>query len=284
MHMPGILYVVATPIGNLEDITLRALRVLEEVDLIACEDTRRTAKLLTHYQIEKPKVSYHEYNEEEKASTLLLELQKGKKIALVSDAGTPCISDPGYRIVRDALENEIQVVPIPGPCSFIAALSASGRPTESFVFLGFLPARKSARRNTLESLRSERRTVIVFESPMRLLDTLADVEEILGERRVTVARELTKIYEEIFGGDSREALAHFSRQMVKGEITLLIEKGATPQGTACNLDPVEIRRKVRELSDGLGMTKNEVLKKLSKEYRIPKRDLYKLLLDSRETR
>ena len=281
--MPGTLYVVATPIGNLEDITLRALRVLKEVDLVACEDTRQTAKLLTHYQIEKPKVSYHEHNEEEKAPALLVELQRGKQIALVSDAGTPCISDPGYRIVRSALENGIRVVPIPGPCSFIAALSASGRPTESFVFVGFLPARKGARRNTLESLRGEQRTVIFFESPMRLLDTLADVEEILGERRVTVARELTKIYEEIFFGNSREALAHFSEKKVKGEIVLLVEKGVSPQRTAGILNHVEIRRKVKELSERLGMTKNEALKELSKEFQIPKRELYKLLLDSRGT-
>ena len=147
--MSGTLYVVATPIGNLEDITLRALQVLREVDLIACEDTRHTIKLLTHYQIDKPKISYHEHNEMEKASSLLTELQSGRQIALVSDAGTPCISDPGYRIVRKALENGIRVVPIPGPCSFTAALSASGRPTDSFVFLGFLPARRNPRRAIL---------------------------------------------------------------------------------------------------------------------------------------
>jgi 16S rRNA (cytidine1402-2'-O)-methyltransferase len=282
--MPGILYVVATPIGNLEDITLRALRVLKEVDLVACEDTRQTAKVLTHFQIEKLKVSYHEHNEAEKAETLLLELQKGKRIALVCDAGTPCISDPGYRIVRNALENGIPVVPIPGPCAFIAALSASGRSTESFIFLGFLPAKKSARRNALESLRSERRTLIFLESPKRLLDTLATVEEVFGERQVTVARELTKIYEEFFSGTSREAIVHFSKQMVKGEIILLIEKQVSPRGMTENLDPVEIRRKVKERSERLGMTKNDILKELSREYRIPKRDLYKLLLDSRNSR
>lgn len=282
--MPGILYVVATPIGNLEDITLRALRVLKEVDLVACEDTRQTAKVLTHFQIEKLKVSYHEHNEAEKAETLLLELQKGKRIALVCDAGTPCISDPGYRIVRNALENGIPVVPIPGPCAFIAALSASGRSTESFIFLGFLPAKKSARRNALESLRSERRTLIFLESPKRLLDTLAAVEEVFGERQVTVARELTKIYEEFFSGTSREAIVHFSKQMVKGEIILLIEKQVSPRGMTENLDPVEIRRKVKERSERLGMTKNDILKELSREYRIPKRDLYKLLLDSRNSR
>jgi 16S rRNA (cytidine1402-2'-O)-methyltransferase len=278
--MSGTLYVVATPIGNLEDITLRALRVLKEVDLIACEDTRHTSKILTHYQIDKPKVSYHEHNEVEKAANLLTELQNGRQVALVSDAGTPGISDPGYRIVRNALENGIRVVPIPGPCSFIAALSASGRPTDSFVFLGFLPARKTPRRTTLESLQDELRTVIVFESPIRLLDTLTDIQEILGPRFVTVAREITKIYEEIFSGTVEEAVAHFSKKSVKGEIVLILEKGHLSKIRASLPDREAIEEKTKELAERLGLTKNEALKELADQYHIPKRTLYKILLDS----
>ena len=278
--MSGTLYVVATPIGNLEDITLRALQVLREVDLIACEDTRRTMKLLTHYQIDKPRISYHEHNEMEKASNLLTELQNGRQIALVSDAGTPCISDPGYRIVRKALENGIHVVPIPGPCSFTAALSASGRPTDSFVFLGFLPARRNPRGAILNSLKEELRTVIVFESPLRLLGTLADIQEILGPRLITVAREITKIYEEIFFGTVAEALIHFSKKSVKGEIVLILEKEHLPETTPNLPDKERIEGKTKELMERLGMTKNEALKELAIQYRIPKRTLYKILLDS----
>ena len=278
--MSGTLYVVATPIGNLEDITLRALQVLREVDWIACEDTRHTVKLLAHYQIDKPKISYHEHNELEKASRLLTELQNGRQIALVSDAGTPCISDPGYRIVRKALENGIRVVPIPGPCSFTAALSASGRPTDSFIFLGFLPARKNPRRASLESLQEELHTVILFESPLRLLDTLADVQEILGPRLITVVREITKIYEEIFFGTVAEALIHFSKKPVKGEIVLILEKKHLPEIPSSLPMKDLIEEKTKELIERLGMTKNEALKELAIQFRIPKRTLYKILLDS----
>ena len=278
--MLGTLYIVATPIGNLEDITLRALRVLREVDLIACEDTRHTAKILTYYQIDKPKVSYHEHNEVEKAASLITELQRGKQVALVSDAGTPCISDPGYRIVRNAFENGIRVVPIPGPCSFIAALSASGRPTDSFVFLGFLPPRKVPRRATLESLKHELRTVIVFESPLRLLDTLTDIQETLGSRFLTIAREITKIYEEIFFGTVEEALIHFSKKPLKGEIVLILEKGHLSKGPESLPNKTLIEEKSKELIERLGMTKNEALKELADQYHIPKRTLYKILLDS----
>src|SRR5262245_6887362 len=202
--MPGTLYVVATPIGNLEDITLRALRVLREVDMIACEDTRHTARLLAHYDIRRPTTSYHEHNETQKAGVLLDKLESGLQIALVSDAGTPCISDPGYRIVRQAHERRIRVVPIPGPCSFIAALSASGRASDAFTFLGFLPSRKNARAALLGDLKEEERTLIFFESPERLIEALEDVGRTLGPRSITIARELTKIYEELFSGTAAE--------------------------------------------------------------------------------
>ncbi|MFN8005584.1 MAG: 16S rRNA (cytidine(1402)-2'-O)-methyltransferase [Terriglobia bacterium] len=278
--MPGTLYIVATPIGNLEDITLRALRILREVDLIACEDTRQSAKLLSHFEIEKPRVSYHEHNELERANLLLAELNKGNQIALLSDAGTPCISDPGYRIVRTALDHGIRVVPIPGPCSLIAALSASGRPTDSFTFLGFLPPRTTARRTVLESIREEHRTVIFFESPQRLLDTLADVREILGARALTIAREITKIYEEMFSGSVEAALVHFSQKPVKGEIVLILEKEDLANRPSVLPSPQEIEEKMRGFVERMGMTRNEALKEVARQYHLPKRTLYKLLLGS----
>jgi len=279
--MSGTLYIVATPIGNLEDITLRALRILQEVDLVACEDTRQTARLLTHYQIRKPATSYHEHNETEKSRYLLELLTEGKTIALVSDAGTPCISDPGYRIVRRALENGIQVVPIPGPCSFIAALSASGRPTDAFTFLGFLPARGGARRTLLESLRTDSRTLIFFESPTRLRECLGDLLKILGDRPVTIGRELTKLYEELYSGAVSGALAHFGVRSVKGELVLIVAKGEKPVQDLNSLDPIDLKRRVEEYMRTGNLAKNEAIKRLAQELNVPKRNLYALLLEKR---
>jgi 16S rRNA (cytidine1402-2'-O)-methyltransferase len=276
--MPGTLFVVATPIGNLEDITLRALRVLREVDLIACEDTRQTAKLLSHYQIQKPTTSYHEHNEVEKAEFLLEQLQSGKQIALVSDAGTPCISDPGYRIVNAALLHQIRVVPIPGPCSFIAALSASGRPSDSFTFLGFLPARKNPRRALLLSSKEEPRTLIFFEAPGRLLECLSDVREFLGERRLTVAREISKVYEEIFSGSSAEAYDHFCAKTVKGEVIVILEKAVPVSVPLESLDRLEMGRRLEELVQRENISKNEGIKVLSRQLNTSKRELYQLLI------
>src|SRR5215471_11896459 len=214
--MSGTLFVVATPIGNLEDITLRALRVLREVDLIACEDTRQTAKLLSHYQIEGRTTSYHEHNEAEKAVYLLAQLRGGKKVVLVSDSGTPCISDPGFRLIRSALESGIPVIPVPGPSALTAALSVSGRPTDVFTFFGFLPSKKGGRRSLLESLKEELRTLVFYETAGRLLQSLADLQELLGNRAITIAREMTKIYEEVFFGSISQAREHFSLKPPKG--------------------------------------------------------------------
>jgi 16S rRNA (cytidine1402-2'-O)-methyltransferase len=280
--MPGSLYVVATPIGNLEDITLRALRVLREVDLIACEDTRQTAKLLSHYQIQKPTTSYHEHNEVEKAEFLLEQLQSGKQIALVSDAGTPCISDPGYRIVKAALLHQIRVVPIPGPCSFIAALSASGRPSDSFTFLGFLPARKNPRRTLLQSSREEPRTLIFFEAPGRLLECLIDVKEVLGERHLTVAREITKVYEEVFFGSTTEAYDHFNGKAVKGEVIVILEKAPPTPVPLESLDRVEMERRLEELVLRQNISKTEAVKILSRQLNTSKRELYQLLIGNKK--
>src|SRR5712692_3035014 len=200
----GCLYLVATPIGNLEDITLRAVRILKEADLIACEDTRQTQKLLNHYGIRKEMVSYHEHNELTRSPELVIELEQGARIALVSDAGTPGISDPGHRLVTLCLRHHISVVPIPGPSAFVAALAASGMPTEEFLFVGFLPPRTGARRKKLDALRAEPRALVLYEAPHRLAETLSDATDILGSRHAVVAREVTKIHEEFLRGSLAE--------------------------------------------------------------------------------
>ncbi|HLG25995.1 MAG TPA: 16S rRNA (cytidine(1402)-2'-O)-methyltransferase [Candidatus Gracilibacteria bacterium] len=210
--MPGaaisMLYIVATPIGNLEDITLRAIRILKEVDVIAAEDTRHSHILLEKYEIKKPTVSFHAWSDERKLQQIVAMLVEGKNVALISDAGTPGISDPGYVLVREALANGISVVPIPGPSAFLTALSGSGLPTHQFLYLGFLPMKKG-RQTLLESLRHEERTIVFYESPHRILKTLSELHEKFGDRKIAVARELTKIHEEFFRGTAQEALEYF---------------------------------------------------------------------------
>ncbi len=225
--MAATLYLVSTPIGNLEDITLRALRILrEEVTRIACEDTRQTQKLLDHYQIHKPLVSYHEHNEASRTAELLSRLQSGDSLALLSDAGTPLVSDPGYRLVQAAIAHGIPVVPLPGASAALSALIASGLPCDEFRFIGFLPPKQHARRKVLEALRSEPATTIAYESPHRILDSLADIADVLGVRPVVVARELTKLYEELLRGNAASILAELKgRPSVKGEMTLVIGGG-----------------------------------------------------------
>jgi 16S rRNA (cytidine1402-2'-O)-methyltransferase len=221
--MAGMLYVVATPIGNLEDITLRALRVLQEVQLIATEDTRRTRILLDHYQIDKPLTSLHDHNEVHKAPTLIRRLHEGLSIALVSEAGTPLISDPGYRLVQLAIAQGITVVPIPGPAAVVAAIAVAGLPTDRFVFEGFLPKKPGKRRKRLESLRAERRTLIFYESPRRVYDVLGDMQALWGDRRVVVAREMTKKFEEILRGRITEMRAQLEKRPPQGEVTVVVE-------------------------------------------------------------
>jgi 16S rRNA (cytidine1402-2'-O)-methyltransferase len=224
--MPGTLYIVPTPIGNLEDITLRALRVLREVTLIAAEDTRTTGRLLAHYEIDTPQTSYHEHNKLAKLDAILGALDTGD-VALVSDAGTPGLSDPGYELIRAALDAGVRVEPLPGPSAVIPALVASGLPTDSFVYLGFLPRKSGARREALGEVREAPRTIVLYEAPHRLLDTLGDVRDVLGPRRVAVARELTKLYEEVWRGGVDEAIAHYTENPPRGEITLVVA-GASP--------------------------------------------------------
>jgi 16S rRNA (cytidine1402-2'-O)-methyltransferase len=270
----GTLFLVGTPIGNLEDITLRALRTLKEVDLIACEDTRQTQKLLNHYGIEKRTVSYHEHNELERAPELIVHLENGEDVAVVSDAGMPGVSDPGYRLVALAVRHHVRVVPIPGASAFLSALVASGLPTDSFHFGGFLPAKAGARRSTLESSRTSPRTLIFYEAPHRLLETMQDIVDILGpDRRVVVGREVTKLHEEFLRGHADKVLAELNnRADIKGEITLLIAK-ADQQTTAPSSTTVSIR--MRELMQAEGMEEKTALKQAAKEFGLSKSEAYR---------
>src|SRR5215510_3979443 len=222
MVMAGTLYIVATPIGNLEDITLRALRLLSEVDLIACEDTRHTRKLLTHYDITTPTISYHEHNERERTAELIARMERGSKVALVSDAGTPLVSDPGFRLVAEAIQRGIPVVPIPGASALITALMAAGLPVQDFFFLGFLPSKASARRAKLKEFANMSSTLIFYEAPHRLLATLEAIAAELGNRRCVVARELTKLHEEFLRGKVSDLLDTLRERDIKGEFVLLL--------------------------------------------------------------
>jgi 16S rRNA (cytidine1402-2'-O)-methyltransferase len=270
-NMSGHLYLVATPIGNLEDITHRALRILREADLIACEDTRHTRKLLDHYGISKPLTSYHEHNEAARAQELVEKLLAGASMALVSDAGMPLVSDPGYRVVTAAIAAGIPVIPIPGPSAVVAALAASGLPTDSFYFGGFLPAKSGQRVRALEALREHPSTLIFYEAPHRILAALADVETVLGPRHVVVARELTKIHEEFLRGPVGEVRATLeSRSAAKGEITLLIGKAEV----APPADPTSIEEAV-EACERAGMSRMEAIKEVARRRGLSKREVYK---------
>lgn len=272
--MPASLYLVATPIGNLEDITYRAVRILrDEVSLIACEDTRQTQKLLAHYEIRKPLVSYHDHNEVSRTVELLEALQRGESVALVSDAGTPLVSDPGYRLVTAAIEAGLPVVPIPGPSAILAALAASGLPTDEFRFIGFVPSKSGARRKALEAIAAETGTIVAYETPHRIVETLGDMAEILGDRRIVVARELTKVHEEFLRGTPREVLEQLeNRDAIKGEITLVIARSEQPAQTA---DPLaEVRRLEQQ-----GLDRMDAIKTVAKQFGLPKRQVYKLSME-----
>jgi 16S rRNA (cytidine1402-2'-O)-methyltransferase len=269
----GILSIVSTPIGNLDDITLRAVRVLREADLIACEDTRHTRKLLDHIGVSKPLVSYHEHNEAARAAELVEKLAAGANIALVTDAGTPLLSDPGYRLVEAAIAAGIQVIPIPGPSAALSALTGSGLPTDSFRFCGFLPPKAAHRRRTIEALREESCTLIFYEAPHRILETLEDVEAVMGLRPVVVARELTKLHEEFLRGTAAGIRAQLAaRPSVKGEITLLIGEAKTGEP-----NPVGAEEEVRALEQQ-GMARMDAIKQVAKARGIPKRELYRKVI------
>lgn len=278
----GCLYLVGTPIGNLEDITLRALRVLKEADQIACEDTRHTQKLLTHYEIHKPLVSYHEHNEMTRAPELIVALEQGAKIALVSDAGMPLISDPGYRLVALCLRHRIPVVPIPGPSALLASLAASGLPNEEFLFAGFLPARSGERRRALERLRIEDRTIIFYEAPHRIEETIGDVREILGDRPACLAREVTKLHEEFRRGRLSELAASLEERPARGEITLLIGPADAAQTNAHLESSQSLAERVEELIRQAKLDRKEALKLAAKERGLTRRAAYDQMVSVRE--
>ena len=270
--MTGTLYIVATPIGNLEDITFRALRVLREVDWIACEDTRQTRKLLEHFGISKPMVSYHEHNESGRATELVGKLARGGSGALVSDAGTPLISDPGYRLVQAAIAARVPVVPIPGVSAAVSALSAAGLPTDAFRFCGFLPPKSSQRRKTLELWKPETATLIFYETPHRILEALEDVAAVMGARPVVVARELTKLHEEFLRGTAAELHVELAaRPSVKGEITLLIGKTDEVQ-----VDDTPLEEAVRA-AEKQGLPRMDAIKQVARQRGLSKREVYRLI-------
>ncbi len=267
----GTLYIVATPIGNLEDITLRAIRVLKEADLIAAEDTRHTKHLLDRYQIETQLTSYHDHNKEEKAPVLVSRMLEGRSVALVSDAGTPGISDPGYFLINLAIDQKIPVVPIPGATAAIAALSISGLPTDSFVFEGFLPAKHMARLKRLQELSKEERTIIFYEAPHKIVKTIEDMLDIFGERRAVVTRELTKIHEEAIRGRLSEILKHVQEGTIKGEFTIILH-GASAEPLKNDIDTAEY---LKNLILHRGLSKKEAISIAAEELGLPKKDVYK---------
>jgi 16S rRNA (cytidine1402-2'-O)-methyltransferase len=279
----GCLYLVGTPIGNLEDITLRALRVLKEVDQIACEDTRHTQKLLSHYDIHKPLISYHEHNELTRAPELVVSLEQGAKIALVSDAGMPLVSDPGHRLVTLCLRHHIPVVPIPGPSALLASLSASGLPNEEFLFVGFLPARSGERRRALERLRIEDRTIILYEAPHRVAECIADAREVLGNRSACLAREVTKLHEEFRRGKLSELSTSLGERPARGEITLLIGPEAPADARTHANSTQSLADRVEELIRQAKLDRKEALKLAAKERGLTRRAAYDEIVSGRAT-
>lgn len=280
--MSGTLYLCATPIGNLEDITLRVLRTLQEVDLIAAEDTRNTIKLLNHFEIKTPLTSYHEYNKIDKASHLINKLLEGTNIALVTDAGTPGISDPGEEIVKQAYEAGVEVTSLPGACACITALTLSGLSTRRFAFEAFLPPDKKARRKIMESLCTETRTIVIYEAPHHLKNTLQELYTELGDRKLTICREITKLHESIRQFTLSSAITYFEENVPRGEFVLVLE----------GCDPKELEQKAKEVWNALsvpehmehylsqGMERKDAMKQVAKDRGLPKREIYKILLDN----
>lgn len=269
--MAGTLYLVATPIGNLKDISFRAVETLRSVDLIACEDTRHSLKLLNHFGIKKNLVSYHEHNERERTEELLERLRKGESVAVISDAGTPGINDPGFVFVEKAIESGVKVVSVPGPVAYVNAVVVSGLPTDSIFFGGFLPSKKGERRRRLEEVRGIPATLTFYESPHRMAASLADCLDILGDRRAAVARELTKIHEEVVHGTLKELKDHFSDAKAKGEFVLVIDRAGESEGHEKAGTIVE---RVRDLEQA-GVDPKAALKTAAKEFGISRSEAYR---------
>ncbi|NJK48511.1 16S rRNA (cytidine(1402)-2'-O)-methyltransferase [Candidatus Gracilibacteria bacterium] len=271
---PATLYIVGTPIGNLEDITFRAIRILQTADLIAAEDTRHTGKLLQHFQITTPQISYHEHNKLSRQQELLDRLKKGEIIALVTDAGMPGISDPGYELVKACIEASITVIPIPGVTAAVTALAASGLPSDRFVFEGFIAVKAKERRDRLNSLKYETRTLIFYEAPHRLLETLSDLASILGEnRQIVLARELTKVHEEFWRGTLEDAIALYTTRTPKGEFTLVVAGTSNEENLV--LSPEELKIELKQLIEQ-GMTRSQASRQLAQLTNIPRRQIYQL--------
>lgn len=269
--MKGKLYIVATPIGNLEDITLRALNILKNIDLIAAEDTRQTLKLLNHYEISKPLISYHRHNEDVKSEILIEKLNEGQDIALVSDAGTPGICDPGEVVIKKAIEEGITVVPIPGACAMINALIASGISTSEFIFLGFLPLNKKNRKQKLEEIKNSNKTIILYEAPHKMKNTLEDLKDIIGDRRITLARELTKIHEEFIRDNINNILDKIDS--LKGEMILIIEGKNIEYNLQNELNELTLEEHY-EYYKKQGFDKKEIIKKIAKDRNVNKNEIY----------
>ncbi|HEX8138967.1 MAG TPA: 16S rRNA (cytidine(1402)-2'-O)-methyltransferase [Pyrinomonadaceae bacterium] len=279
--MAGTLYLVATPIGNLQDITQRALRVLARVAVVACEDTRRTRVLLDHYQIGARLVSYHEHNERERAAELVELLEGGSDVAVVSDAGTPGISDPGFRLVQEAAARGLAVVPVPGPTAFVAALVASGLPTDSFFFGGFLPARSTQRRARLMELRALSATLIFYEAPHRIREAVLDAREVLGERRAVVVRELTKLHEEVLRASLTELAEHFAQESAaRGEMVFLIDRSPLDNSPALKNVDEEVARRVAAFEHE-GLSARDALKRAARELGLSRSEAYRRLTVSK---
>ena len=274
--MIGKLYIVATPIGNLEDITLRALRILKEVDLIAAEDTRQTLKLLNHYEINKPLISYHRHNEDIKSGILIEKLKNGENIALVSDAGTPGICDPGEEVIKKAIEEDIEIIPIPGACAMINALICSGVSTKEFEFLGFLPLNKKLRKEKLNEIKNSNKTIIIYEAPHKMKSTLEDLKEILGDRNIVLARELTKIHEEFIRKNIDELLNDVDN--LKGEMILIIEKNSEIENEENKLNILSLEEHYK-FYENKGLNKKEIIKKIAKDRNINKNEIYMYFLN-----
>lgn len=273
----GVLYIVATPIGNLEDITLRAINVLKDVDLIAAEDTRHSLKLLNHLEISKPLISYHRHNEETRTDLLIRELKEGKSVALISDAGTPAISDPGEEVVKKCIEENIKIVPIPGACAMINAVICSGIDTTEFIFLGFLPLNKKNRNEKLEEIRNANKTLILYEAPHKIKSTLSDLKNIIGDREIVIARELTKIHEEFLRGNIYELIEKIEN--IKGEMVLIIDKNNNVDIEKENSFENLTLEQHYKLYEKQGFSKKDIIKKIAKDRNVNKNEIYQKFID-----
>lgn len=280
MEEQGILYLCATPIGNLEDITLRVLKILKEVDMIAAEDTRRTLNLLNYYNIKSPIISYHEHNKGKRGKEIIRKLQEGQRVALVADAGTPGISDPGFELIKECIESGIRVISLPGPCAAVTAVTVSGFPINRFVFYSFLSKKKKDRRKEMEEIAGQDKTVVIYEAPHRLLRTLKELLEFIGDREAAVCRELSKLYEEVKRGTFSELICYFEGTPPKGEITLVIE-GKEEDGLCIRGSLIQGVEEVRQLKEA-GLREKEAVKRVARYLSLPVRELYKKVIEEKE--